>query len=173
MNLVNRPRKRLSSKKTLVVESEYSNNTHFRDQSVLEKESSHLTIPFDKTVLIDLLTEMQESNLTLMLRIQEDENNYEELQKQLNQSIRFFNKNFGHLANFNSHGKAVVAKTLDDVQKALNAAKERESQQMEENDLIKLVIIFIYSFKDYMLKYILENAKTTRRETKGRWDSSD
>jgi hypothetical protein len=82
---------------------------------------------------------MQENNLNLMMRIQEDENNYEELMKHQNSAIKFFNENFSHLYLFKNNGRPTIAHNLDDIQQALDAAQERENQDIQELHLFELV----------------------------------
>ena len=64
-----------------------------------------------------IMTEIQENNLNIMNRIQEDENNLDELQKSIKEEEQF------KLDEMDS-----VAKGLRDVEQALQATKNREKQ---------------------------------------------
>jgi len=65
------------------------------------------------------LTEIQENNLAIMNRIQEDENNLDELQKSIKNEEKFKLEEI-----------ETVAKGLKDIDQAMKATKNREKQML-------------------------------------------
>jgi len=105
------------------------------EEKVLEKEKkreeSCFEIPFNSKTggkfqsdkpsnLMDILTEIQESNLAMMNRIQEDDNNLEELQKSLKEEERYKLDEI-----------STVTKNLEDVEQAMQSLKKREKQMIQ------------------------------------------